>query len=421
MVLKELTISEFDEFVRKNPLSSHYQTSNYGILMSERGYDYELIGLKDEQENIQAASLILFKKIGLKAKYGYAPKGFILDYFNQTLLKEFTEKLKEYYAKKKIIFIKLNPEIAIAELDKKTFARTYNWNTVVKDYLKDAGYLKLKDNLYFESLLPRFNGIVNLKTTTIKDFDKNTRNKINRSIKKGLEMEIAERSGIDILNKFIKKKKETNDFYYKDYYNIFHKDDMIDLFLVSINTQSYLLNAKELYEKELENNNILNQNLMKNNTTKNINLKMNSDRKLLSYKNDILEATERNSKGEKTYIAGALVIKYANRVQILISGYDQKFKRFNPNYFLHYKIMEYYKNDYSYLDLNGMTGDHSKENPYYGLNEFKCGLNPNVYEFIGEYDLVINETKYYKYLGNGTLSKIFNKTNIKQVKSSTNS
>ncbi len=286
--------------------------------------------------------------------------------------------------------------------------------------MEDNNYLKLKDNLYFESCLPRFNGIISLKDLSINNFEKNTRNKIKRAITKGLEIETAERSGIDILYNFIKYKKNKDEFYYKDYYNIFHKKNRIDLFLVSINTKEYLLNAKEMYEKELEYNTILNKNLINSNTQKNINLKMNSDRKLLSYKNDVLEATERNSKNEKIYIAGALVVKYKNRVQILISGYDRKFKRFNPNYFLHYKIMEHYKENYTYFDLNGMTGDFTKENPYYGLNEFKLGFKPKVYEFIGEYDLIINQKKYHNLLVNGTLAKLFNKENDKNAKENAN-
>lgn len=409
MKLKELTIAQFEEFTKKSPLATHYQTSNYAILMSEKGFDYDLIGMIDEYGNLKAASLILLKRIGIQAKYGYAPKGFILDYLNQDLLREFTNALREHYSKKNVVFIKINPEIAIAKLDPKTYARTYNWNTKIKNNLEDCNYLKLKDNIYFESTFPRFNAILNLKKASLETFEKNTRVKIKRSIQKGLKMETAERSGIDILHNFIKYQKDINEFYYKDYYNIFHKNGMIDLFLVSIDTKDFLLNAKEAYEKELEINNALTQNLLKHNTQKNINLKMNSDRKLLSYKNDVLEATEQNSKNEKIYIAGALVIKYQNRVSILISGYDKKYKRFNPNHFLHYKIMEYYKNDYTYLDLNGMTGDFTKENPYYGLNKFKLGFKPDIYEFIGEYDLIINEKKYRKLLVNGILAKTFNK------------
>lgn len=409
MKIKELTINEFEEFVSQNPLASHYQTSNYALLMSELGYDYELIGMVTEYGNIVAASLILLKKITAKLKYGYAPKGLILDYFNQSLLKEFSQLLKEYYKKKKVIFIKINPEIAIAQLDNKNFTKTYNWNTTIKDQLEEIGYLKLKDNIYFESILPRFNGMIDLKKTKINQYDKNTRNKIKRAINKGLEIETAQRSGIDILYQFLKNQHTYNEFYYKDYYNVFHKNDMIDLFLVSINTKDYLLKSKEAFEIESEINTKLNRELIKNNSQKNINNKMNSDRKLLSYKNDILEATERNSKHEKIYIGGALVIKYQNRVQIIASGYDKKFKRFNPNYFLHHKIIEYYKNDYNYLDLNGMSGDFTKDSPYYGLNKFKLGFHPNIYEFIGEFDFIINQKKYKKLLSNGTLAKIFNK------------
>ena len=49
------------------------------------------------------------------------------------------------------------------------------------------------------------------------------------------------------------------------------------------------------------------------------------------------------------------------------------------------------------MDLNGITADLSKENHYYGLNRFKMGFNPDVYEYIGEFDLVIDEKQYEKY------------------------
>ena len=190
---------------------------------------------------------------------------------------------------------------------------------------------------------------------------------------------------------------------------------MMDLFLVSIDSSEYLINSRKLYEEELERNTLLNEEIKRKNTKKIINKKMNSDRKLLAYKNDIQEAIELNKKKDKIYIAGALVIKYKNRVYILISGYDTKYKSFAPNYFLHYEIMKYYQQEFDYIDLNGMTGDFTNENPYKGLNEFKLGFNPKVYEYIGEYDLPIIGTKYKKLRMNGYLAKTFNKTDIKQI------
>ena len=142
---------------------------------------------------------------------------------------------------------------------------------------------------------------------------------------------------------------------------------------------------------------------------------MNSDKLLLTYKNDVQKSTELNKKKMNTYIAGALVIKYQNRAHILISGYDKKYKDFDPNYFLHNELIKYYQKNYDYLDLNGLTGDFTKENPYYGLNQFKIGFNPRIYEYIGEYDLVIDERKYKKERNSGNLAKIFNKPDNKRM------
>ncbi|HIQ94501.1 TPA: peptidoglycan bridge formation glycyltransferase FemA/FemB family protein [Candidatus Ventrenecus stercoripullorum] len=415
MVIKEISVDEFQEFVNSSPLGTYYQTRSYALLMGNYGYDYDFIGFINEYNQIKAASLILIKK-EKSIKYGYAPRGFILDYFNQELLSSFTEELIKYYRKKHICFIKINPEIAISEVDPKTGVKTYNWNYDIKEILENNGYYKLKDNLYFESILPRFQAVVSLKTFNEDALTKNCRNKIKKGIHKGLHIELSEKSGIDILQRFIEKKKHTNPFYYKDYYNIFHREGMIDLFLVSIDSGEYLINSRKLYEEELERNAILNEELKRKSNKKIINKKMNSDRKLLAYKNDIQEATELNKIKDKIYIAGALVIKYKNRVHILISGYDTKYKNFAPNYFLHYQIMEYYKKEFDYIDLNGMTGDFTKENPYNGLNQFKLGFKPKIYEYIGEYDLPILPAKYKKQRLNGNLAKIFNKPDIKPIK-----
>ncbi len=416
MTLRELTVDEFTDFVNASPLGTHYQTINYAWLMGEQGFDYDLIGFVNEYGQIKAASLILLKKIKNGFKYGYAPKGFILDYFNQSLLNEFTQALLRYYKKKRVCFIKLNPEIAISEVDPKTGVKTYNWNYDIKELLEDAGYVKLKDNLYFESILPRFQAIVSLHNFGLNSLSKNARNKVHKSTQKGLHLEKAERSGIDILERFISKKRHTSEFYYKEYYNVFQRNDMIDLFLVSIDSHEFLLNARKVYEEEVERNNTYHTILESDNGKKNINKKMDSDRKLIAYKHNVELATELNKRKDKIYIAGALVIKYKNRIQILISGYDTKYKNYDPNYFLHYAILDYYKNDYDYADLNGMTGDFSKENPYYGLNEFKLSFKPKVYEYIGEYDLVIKPLKYKKLRSSGQLAKIFNKTDLKKVK-----
>ena len=76
---------------------------------------------------------------------------------------------------------------------------------------------------------------------------------------------------------------------------------------------------------------------------------------------------------------------------------------------MNYKLIEYYKYNYDILDMNGFTGDLTKGNPYYGVNEFKLGFNVDVFETIGEFDVVFNKHLYKKLSSNGTLSKAFEK------------
>ena len=179
--------------------------------------------------------------------------------------------------------------------------------------------------------------------------------------------------------------------------------------MVKVDYKKYLINAQNAYNLEIKKNAILNNKLIEKNQAKIINAKMNSDRALLSYKNDIAEASKKINTNEDVYVAGALVIKYQNRVIIQISGFDRSMTRFSANYFLYYALIKYYQNDYKYMDLNGITADMNKSSKYYGLNRFKLGFNPDVYEYIGEFDLIIDEKEYNKLLNFGLLAKEFNK------------
>ncbi len=411
MHIKTLNIEEFENFEKNHPLSSLYQTVNYGMLKAEIGYDYELIGLLDEENTIIAASLILIKSIGTQSYYGYAPRGFLIDYQNDYLLDIFTKKLKEYYLNKRVIFIKVNPNIPIGEVNLNNYSTTYNDNYQIKNNLINYDFKKLFDNLYFEAQLPRFNAFVNLKNYDPSKLNKNTRNKIKKGIRKGLVFEKAEKNDIQIFEKLLNN-KDIKEFYYQDYYTAFEKNNAVDLFLISIDYDEFLQNSQYIYNKELEKNNKLNERLTRKNTEHNINAKMASDKALLSYKNDIMEASKGLSDNHKVYLAGALVVKHNNMVTVVMNAYDKNYKRFAPNYFLYYNIIKYYQEKYEFLDLNGVVGDFKNNNPYSGLNRFKIGFNPRIFEYIGEYDFIINPKMYEILNHNGYLAKEFNKKTV---------
>ncbi len=407
MEIKELTIQAFNLFRENSPLKSYMQSEEYARLMAENHYNYDFVGLVNEENVIVAASLILWKKIGLNMKYGYAPKGFLINYYDENLLKTFTSKLKEYYSKKNIVFIKINPEIVVGEIDNKDFTFKDNPNMRLKQDIQRHGFLKLKDNLYFESLTPRFNAYIDLKNSNFKDFSKTTRNKINNSKRKGLYVVKGTEEDVDDYFRLLKESKGLS--YYKNMYNIFSKNDKIDLILIKVDFENFIKNSQNLYEEELGRNNLYNEILRRSHRTSDLNKKMASDSKLCIIKNEIVLATEGLRSENNALVAGAMVIKDGNRVHVVSSAFDRKYSYLNANYFLYNSLIDNYKLDYQFLDLNGITGDFKKSNPYRGLNNFKLGFNPRIYEYIGEFDLIFNRMNYDYLLTTGKLAQEFNK------------
>ena len=408
MYIRELSPKEFENYAKTNEYDNYHQTGEYALLKVSNDYEFEYIGYVDDDNNIYAAALVLVKLID-GYLYAYIPEGPLMDYSDGKLVQDFTKALIKYYKKEHITFIKINPSIKIGTIDIKTHQRKYNDNYKLANNLIEAGFKKCDDTIYFESILPRINPIINLDNYDESVLNKNTRNKIRKGQRKGLTIEIGNATDTSYLQEFTKRKTNKNDFYFNDYYNCFAKSDKADLFLVKIDYNKYIVNSQEAYQKELNKNTKLKEKVIRTPGTRNINTKMNSDKTLLSYKEDIALATKYVLENTNTCIAAALVIKHNDTITIRISGYDKKFGTFSPNYFLYNEIFKYYKGKYKYADLNGITGDFSKENKYHGLNEFKLGFNPTIYEYTSEYDLIINKSTYNYLKRKGLYDKEFSK------------
>ena len=415
MTIKEINVNEFDSFANKHVLGSFYQTSNYGKLKEKEGYKALYIGAYDNS-NLVGAFLLLSKSISLNVKYGYSPRGFLIDYFNKDIFKDFTDSIKKYFHKKGYAFIKIDPIIILNEVDKDGNKSLNNSTNELIITMEELDYKKLKDNIYFESMLPKYNPIINLKTFSFNNLDAKLQKNINKISNKGLSLIKGDFYNINSLYELTKRKEDKESNYYKSMYKIFNIDNLIDLFLVEVDYHEYLLNLQDDHETEATINEKINKIFQMDPTNKNIyNEKMLSDRKLYEINEEITEVSKKIQNSIfKEYVAGALVVKHNNVASIYISGFDKFYNRLLPNHYLHYSIINYYKNEgLSFLDLNGITGDFTKNNPYKGLNDFKLSWNPKVYEYIGEFDLIINQTKYSLLWSSNKLQKEFEKKGLK--------
>lgn len=419
MEIKEIDCLEFDNFAKKHVLGSFYQTSEYGNLMSKHGYKDLYIGAY-KNNILVGASLILTKSISINVKYGYAPRGFLINYFDETLFAEFSTSIKKYFSKKGYAFIKINPIITYSEAFPDTNTKNINEMTSkLFGVLEKNNYKKLKDNLYFESILPKYNPIVNLRNFDFNNLESKTQNKINKINNKGLTLIKGDIYNINTLFELVKRKDDLTSDFYKDLYKIFKDSDMIDLYLVEVNYHDYLENLSEDYNTEKMINEKINKVFTLDPKNKNIySEKMNSDKKLYEINKEISEINNKIQNGIlKEIIAGSLIIKYNKIASIFTSGFNKEYTRLKPNYYLHYMLIDHYKKeDFNFMDLNGITGDFTKNNPYKGLNDFKMVWNPRVYEYIGEFDFIINQTKYSLLWSTKALHKEFEKQGLKVPK-----
>ena len=396
MQIKQLTNEEFNIFKNSFKDSSIYQTVEYGFVMNHQGFDSVILGLVDNEEHIIGASLILIKK-SKNTKYAYAPRGFLIDYTNYNLLEIFTNLLKKYLSKLGIVALRINPLIVKSIYDKKHNILSNNdyYNTIYNNLI-NLGYKHLGYNSYFEGLKPRFEAIIDIDKPyylLFNDLNKEFRTKIRSASKNGIK--IYNGDNLEYLYLQTKKKYPRDLDYFKDCYKYFSKNNNIDFYYTKLDTKEYLkIKNKQLIEQEKivkYYNEIVTKNL------KNINLKITADKRYNELKLQLIEATnllKNNPDGIIT--SSALVVKNKDEVYLLMDGYDNKFKSLNSKHLLLWKLIENYSiQNYKKFNLGGITNPFEKNNKYEGLNTFKLGFNSKVYEYIGDLELVCNNTKYF--------------------------
>ena len=414
MIIKEISKDIFDEFAKNHLLYNQYQTSNYATIKQKQ--EYEIVYIGGYKNNILVcASMILFKQIAPTIKYGYAPRGFLIDYYDKNLMQEFTKALKSYYLLKNIAFIKIDPEIIYSVVD--PIKNTKKINSVsdkLISFMSSLGYQKLKSSLYFDSMMPVYNPIIDLSEFRLTNLNESVITEIKKSDLFGLKFRKGTEKDIETLFSFVKDKKNRTQAYYSEYYNSYNKTNNIDLFVLEIDYSVYLKILQKNYEEETLKNEIINKDFLLNSTDTNLfTKKMDSDKTLSDIKNEITEVTKVVRDNNYIPVASALVTKFNKRVTININGWNKNFAYLNSKLYLFYNIIYHYKREkYDFIDMDGITADFTENNPYKSLNDFKLKFNPTIYEYIGEFDLVINPAYYQMLWTSGKLHKEFQKERV---------
>lgn len=399
MEIKQLTNKEFNNFINNFKNKSIYQTPEYGFVMNHENFDTVFFGLEDNNKII-GASLILIQNID-NFKYAYAPKGFLIDYENKELLKIFTEKIKKYLGKLGIVAIKINPIVVknIYSNNNEIIYENNEYNNIFNN-LKGLGYNHLGYNNYFEGLKPRYEAILDINKsyyTLFKNIKKQNRTKIRGAEKLGIKIYKGNINNLDYLYVHTKNKYPRELEYFKNCYNYFSKNDNIEFYFAKLDTVKFLKNATKNFQEQEEICNKIDKEIMNNNSL--LKEKMENDKLLDKYKSNLIYATKLLSKyPDGVVTSSALIVKNDKTINLLMDGYDTNFKRLNSKNLLIWKLLQKYSElGYEKFNFGGITNPNLKDNKYSGLNEFKLSFNSNIYEYIGDFELITNKPLYFIY------------------------
>lgn len=379
---ENLTQEEYINFWQQTPNNHFLQSYEWGITNEKtRNLIPKYVGLKDENNKIIAAALLLKKKTPLNMCYYYSPRGFTMDFSNKEILTEFTNKLKEFLRTENAIYLKLDPPIMYQEVDENAnkIENGQNNYQIFNNFI-NLGYKHRGFNKLYERNQPRytfrtyFNKYESLDEVE-KSFSKTFAKILKRSYT--YDLEIYEAKEIDTFYKLIELVSEKDGFhaykkeFYQTVYDNFSKNKHIKIFNAKINPQKIIDKLNETLKKE-----------------------KNKERKTKIEK-DIAYFAKLPNKEE--YTCGSLICTYsATGAWSLYIGNDEVATYTGCVNRLYYEfIKDAYENHYEYADLFGVVGDPgTKYKNLAGIFEYKRKIGGDCIEFIGEFDLINKPLMY---------------------------
>lgn len=421
----EISSSEIDKFNESNRKGHIFQTSYWAEL--KKDWKSKFIAGYDNENNVVITATILLRKAPYINKYmGYIPRSFTCDYTNKKLLIEFTEYLRDFAKKNNISFITIDPDIHLKENEE-----SLSEGTEIKNFLKSLGY-KNTDSKNFEAIQPNFvfrlplpteGEKMDIKKSVFKKFSSKTRYNIKVAEERGLSVEVYDKETLneDVLDRFHEIMVTTGK---RDNFLVRHREyfkDMIDF----LYPHCRLYMVKYSYENDF---NRLSEKLKKQedakikaiNKIEELKVKFEAEtdedkksriEKKISDQDKRMKEAERQIegfnkklsdiepfKGQEIYLSGSIYLYYGNKAWYLYGASENVLRDTMPNFAMQWAmICDSVDLGCDVYDFRGVSGDLNPENPLYGLYKFKKGFNGNFVEFIGEFDIVVDNGIYTLY------------------------
>lgn len=365
--LRSISKIEFDNYVKENTNTHFMHSSAWGEFEKVTSHvTPHYLGLKDEDNTIVAATLLLEEHLPLNSSNLYAPRGFVIDYNDKSLLKTFTTKLKDFAKTRKATSIRINPSLTTTD-DALATLKELNY--------KKNSHIKLLEYTYKIDLTKSLKEIE-------KEYSDNVKENLLKTEKYDVELLIADPKDFE---EFLTLQDNKNNDYYETLYDIFRNNEYTKIKLLL--GKLHITKTLKILEKELVrvNNQIAIipiDNLDASSKERLTNLRKQKDQineDLKRFKSYKLEY------GNSLTISAALIMEQNDKVWILSEANNEVLLETNLNYRIYNEYIKYYKNN-SFNLFNQLSPLESNQS----FNEFKKEFGGEFIEYIGDYVLVTN-------------------------------
>lgn len=383
-----ITSEEHDTFVTQHPYCNLLQSSKWANI--KNNWDHAIVGVKDEQKNLVASCLVLIKPLPLGFTMFYTPRGPILDFKNEKLVRFFFDGLKKFAKKHHCLFIKLDPGFLknSYHLEEKTDECLADSKQMM-DNLTKCGCIHLGfSNDMSSTIQPRFHANMLKEGYSEDHFAKRCKKMLKIAEKKKVQIHTYGKEKIEDFTKVMMATTERKNISLRDqeYFARLLDTYQDDAFLVLAS-----LNLKEIYEEtqaRYQQNRIDLENCKENQAKKRFTLQELHD----SLTRELSELQEfLKTDGDEVVIAGTLSVVYGPTSEILYAGMDERYKRYMAPYITWKKTFEAcFDKGCTSSNMGGIEGTLDG-----GLTQFKSNFDPIIQEYVGEFELPVNKFLYH--------------------------
>ena len=405
--LVRLSEDRYENYLKKQPKAHFLQSYAWGQLSKiKKNLTPYYLGLIDENKNILATALLLQKHLPMNYCYIYCPRGYIINYEDEKLLATMTKEIIKFAKSKKAIFVKIDPDLIYKDINYLEEEKPLPYDTnKIFETLKKLGYKHLGFTKNFETMQPRYTFRIDLEQSLEEienHFSKTTKQRIAKAKKLDTYVEIGSEKDLKEFYHLMTLTETRKDFvsYNEDYYSTLY-----DIFNGSQNTKATLFLGKVDIDRTIK---AISENLKKVNNQISIlpidNLSKSAKNKLKeltkqkeNYQKEIEKFENYKQKyGNNLTLSAHMIVEYIDKAWVLYAGNHNILTETYVNYYTYEEHIKYCKEKgIKMYDQFGTIGDLNKENPRYGLHEFKKKFGGDYIEFLGEFDYVTNKPMYF--------------------------